>query len=428
MELIEARRESIRAVVAEYPRQFWYLMGAGFVDALGGALLFPFFALYVTAKFGLGMSQAGGMFGILTITSVVGTTLGGGLADRYGRKFMVLFGLILSAISMLVMGFAQRLSVFILGMLIVGLLANAGGPARQAMVADLLPEEKRAGGFGMHRVIHNLAYAIGPALGGLLASRSYQLLFIIDVIASLTTAVAIYLLLSETKPAASGDQPEESTAETFRSYGKVFQNGIFIAFLIATSLMVLVYTQMQGTLSVFLRDAHGLGEARFGTILSLNAGMVVLFQFAITRRIERYPHFMVLAVGTLFYVIGFGMYGFVSSYAWFMIAMAIITVGEMLTAPVGSAVAAGMAPEQMRGRYMAFYGFSWMIPGALGMFLAGLIIDFGDPRWVWYSAALVGIIAAAAFYALHLHQARQTIAEHIQSANAPEPVASKASS
>ena len=421
MNVIEARKASIRSVLAEYPRHFWYLMGASFIDALGGALLFPFFALYVTAKFGLGMSQAGGMFGILTITSVVGTTLGGGLADRYGRKFMVLFGLILSALSMLVMGFAERLSVFILGMLIVGLLANAGGPARQAMVADLLPEEKRAGGFGMHRVIHNLAYVIGPALGGLLASRSYQLLFVIDVIASLTTAFAIYLLLPETKPAANDDMPVETTAETFRGYRKVFQNGVFIAFLIATSLMVLVYTQMQGTLSVFLRDAHGLGEVRFGTILSLNAAMVVLFQFAITRRIERYPHFMVLAVGTLFYVIGFGMYGFVSGYAWFMIAMAIITIGEMLTAPVGSAIAAGMAPEQMRGRYMAFYGFSWMIPGAVGMFLAGLIIDFGDPRWVWYAAAIVGIVAAVAFYMLHLHQGQANREGQMQGHTTPEP-------
>lgn len=406
MDLIRERRARLRSVFEEYPRHFWYLMGASFIDAMGAALLFPFFALYITAKFDLGMSQAGGMFGILTITSIIGTTLGGGLADRFGRKFMVLFGLIFSALSMLLMGFAQDLRLFIFGMLVVGLLADAGGPARQAMVADLLPEEKRAGGFGLHRVIHNLAFAIGPALGGLLASRSYQLLFIIDVIASVITAAAIFILLPETKPEMEVTDQVETTAETFRGYGRVFQNRTFMAFLLATGLMVLVYTQMQGTLSVFLRDNHGLNEARFGTILSLNAAMVVLFQFAITRRIEKYPHFIILTAGTLFYVVGFGMYGLVSSYFWFMVAMAIITVGEMLTAPIGSAVAAGMAPEKMRGRYMAFYGFSWMIPSAVGMFLAGLIMDYGDPRWVWYAAGIVGLIAAGSFYALHLNEVR----------------------
>lgn len=427
MDLIGERKARIRAVMGEYPRHFWILMGASFIDALGGALLFPFFALYVTAKFGLGMSQAGGMFGILTITSVAGTTLGGGLTDRFGRKFMVLFGLVFSALSMLVMGFAQDLSVFIFGMLIVGLLANAGGPARQAMVADLLPEEKRAGGFGLHRVIHNLAYAIGPAIGGLLASQSYQLLFIIDVIASLTTAVAIYFLLPETKPVVEAGEVVETTAETFRGYGRVFQNATFMAFLIANSLMVLVYTQMQGTLSVYLRDVHSLAEVRFGTILSLNAAMVVLFQFAITRRVEKYPHFIVLTAGTLFYVIGFGMYGFVSSYLWFLIAMAIITIGEMLTAPIGSAVAAGMAPEKMRGRYMAFFGFSWMIPGALGMFLAGLIMDYGDPRWVWYAAGIVGLIAAGAYYGLHLHGDPAETREPGEGTSVPEPAPSQVS-
>lgn len=426
MDLIRERRARLRQVFEEYPRHFWYLMGASFIDTLGGALLFPFFALYVTAKFDLGMSQAGGMFGVLTITSVVGTTLGGGLTDRFGRKFMVIFGLVFSALSMLVMGFAQSLGYFIFGMLIVGLLANAGGPARQAMVADLLPEEKRAGGFGLHRVIHNLAYVIGPAVGGLLASRSYLLLFIIDVIASLVTAFTIYLLLPETKPVTADDEPVETTTQTFRGYARVFRNRTFMAFLIATALMVLVYTQMQGTLSVFLRDAHGLSEARFGTILSLNAGMVVLFQFAISRKVEKYPSFVVLTAGTLFYVIGFGMYAFVSTYVWFMLAMAVITIGEMFTAPVGSAVAASMAPERMRGRYMAFYGFSWMIPGAAGMFLAGLIIDYGDPRWVWIAAGIVGLIAAGAFFGLHLRESRAKLQQGTISASTREPAVTEA--
>jgi MFS family permease len=406
MDVILERKEHIHAVINEYPRHFWYLMGAGFIDSLGAALLFPFYALYVTAKFEIGMSQAGAMFGLLTIAAVVGTTLGGGLTDRFGRKSMVIFGLIFSALSMLVMGFAQQLYVFIAGMLMVGLLANAGGPAREAMIADLLPEEKRAGGFGVHRVVFNMAHVVGPAIGGLLASKSFLLLFIMDVIASLVTAALVFFLIPETKPTPSEGERVESTVETFRGYGKVLQNTIFMAFLIATGLMVLVATQMQGTLSVFLRDVHELPETLFGTILSLNAGLVVLFQFAITRNVEKFPHFIVLCVGTLFYALGFSMYAFISTYAWFMAAMVIITIGEMLIAPIGSAIAASMAPEEMRGRYMAVFGFSWMIPSAVGMFLAGLIMDYGDPRWVWYASGIVGVLAAAAFYGLHLHESR----------------------
>jgi len=384
-------------------------MGASFIDALGGALLFPFFTLYVTAKFGLGLSQVGLIFGILTLTNVLGSTIGGGMADRFGRKSLLIFGLISSALTVLALGLVDEIGHFIAIVLITGLTSNIGGPARQAMVADLLPEEKRAGGFGLHRVIHNLAYVVGPAVGGLLAARSYLLLFILDTTASLVTAALIYLFLAETKPASDGSVDQVSTVETFKDYRQVFVDRFFIFFALATALMVLVVSQMQGTLAVFLRDYRGLPEQRFGYILSLNAGMVVLMQFWITRRIEHLPPFIVLAVGTLFYVIGFGMYGFVASYPLFLLAMVIITLGEMLIAPIGSAVAAQLSPESMRGRYMAVYGFSWMIPGAVGMYLAGLILDNGDPRMVWYASALIGIVAAAAFLSLHFARTKRLV-------------------
>jgi len=77
--------------------------------------------------------------------------------------------------------------------------------------------------------------------------------------------------------------------------------------------------------------------------------------------------------------------------------MAIITIGEMLTAPTSQALVARFAPDDMRGRYMAIFGFSWVIAGAVGPLLAGLIMDSGDPLWVWYAAGLVGLVAAGAF-------------------------------
>ena len=405
--MIKRQLAALRSIYHEYPQPFWYLMGATFIDALGGALLFPFFTLYVTAKFNIGLSQVGLIFGGLTVANVIGSMLGGGLADRFGRKSMVIFGLISSAITVLALGLITRIEVFTAFALITGLTGNIGGPARAAMVADLLPEEKRAGGFGLHRVIHNLAYVIGPALGGLLAARSYLLLFVIDTTASLITAGLVYSLLAETKPepVAGVDQP--TTLQTFQDYSKVFYDRLYMLFLLATALMVLVYTQMQGPLSVYLRDVYGLGERYWGYILSLNAGMVVVMQFWISRKVEAMPPFLVLTLGTLFYVIGFGMYGYVATYGWFLLAMAIITLGEMLTAPVGNALAATLAPESMRGRYMAVYGFSWMIPSAVGMYLSGLIMDNADPRWIWYAAAVVGMLAASMFYGLHLFEQRR---------------------
>jgi MFS family permease len=113
-----------------------------------------------------------------------------------------------------------------------------------------------------------------------------------------------------------------------------------------------------------------------------------------------------MSVGTLFYAVGFAMYGVVSAFAAFLLAMVIITIGEMFVAPTGQAIVAQLAPEDMRGRYMAVFGFSWMIPIAVGPLLAGLVMDNADPRWVWYGGGILAVISAAAYYTLELRVER----------------------
>ncbi len=393
----QRQQQRIQGLYKEYPRQFWILIFGSFIDQLGGALMFPFFTLYITDKFGVGMTEVGLIFALFSISSVVGSMLGGALTDRMGRKGMLLFGLVMSAMSSLLMGVVDRIELFAAVALLVGLLANSGGPARQAMVADLLPDEKRAQGFGILRVVANLAITIGPLIGGLLALRSFMLLFIFDAVASLVTAGIAYFALDESRPADHEDASRETMAQTFGGYFDVVRDGAFLWFLMASALMVLVYMQMNTTLAVYLRDTHGLTTQTFSYILSLNAGMVVLLQFPITRWVTKYRPLAVMAVGTLLYAIGFGMYGFVASYFFFLLAMVIITVGEMFVSPVGQAIVARLAPEDMRGRYLAVYGFSWVIPMAVGPLLAGLLMDNTDPRWLWYAAGLLGLVAAGAF-------------------------------
>jgi MFS family permease len=177
-------------------------------------------------------------------------------------------------------------------------------------------------------------------------------------------------------------------------------------FIFASMLSAFVYMNMNVTLGVFLRDNYGIPEDGYAYILSINAAMVVLFQFWITRRIEKRPPMLMMALGTLFYAIGFAMYGFVSTYILFIVAMVVITIGEMLVAPVGQALVAGFAPEQMRGRYNAIFGnLAWGVPFAIGPWLAGQIVDNVDPNWLWYACGIVGTLSVIGYLILHrIHQ------------------------
>jgi MFS family permease len=347
------------------------------------------------------MTEVGYLFGLFAIANIGGGVLGGGMTDRFGRKWIILFGLVASGLSSIVMGLVDDINIFYFVVILVGLLASAGGPAQQAMVADMLPEDKQAEGFGILRVVINLAVVIGPAIGGLLASWSYLYLFIIDAVTSVITAVIVYLSLPETKPVVEDGQVEQTFFQTLTGYRVVLADRVFMAFLVVSVLAIIVYMQMNTTLSVYLRDIHGFPTEGYGALLSLNAVMVVVFQFWITRRIRSRPPMLVLAAGTLLYAIGFAMYGFVTTFILFVVAMIVITIGEMLISPVSQALVASFAPSNMRGRYMAMYGFSWIIPTAVGPLLAGIIMDNYNPDWVWYAAGILALMAVFGLLALH---------------------------
>ncbi len=409
--MFQGQLQKMKDVYDEYPRIFWILVVITFIDRIGGALIFPFFALYLTSKFGVGMTDVGVLFATFSVSSFAGSAVGGALTDRFGRKGIIIFGLFASSMSALAMGFASSFQAFFALALFVGVLTDVSGPAHQAMVADILPENKRADGYGILRVAFNLSVTIGPAIGGLLAAKSYLALFITDAAISLLTVILVALFIPETKPQARPGTLEPTVASSFAGYGKVFRDTAFMLFLGAVLLQVFTYMNMNTTLGVYLRNEHGTSEWHYGMLLSLNAAMVVLMQFPITRRVTKYPPMLVMASGTILYAIGFAMYGFVSAYLMFVLAMVIITIGEMIVSPVSQALVASFAPEDMRGRYMAVSGFSWGIPFAVGPYLAGLIIDGPNPDYLWYVAGFIGVLSTLGF--LSLHRMRKLKAETV---------------
>ena len=394
-------------IYRDYPRDFWMMIVVNFVDRLGGSLLFPFFALYITKRFDVGMTEVGGLFAIFFVSSFIGAFPGGALTDRFGRKGIIIFSLIATSLSTLLMGFVDEFQFFLLVAFISGIFTDVGGPAYEAVFMDVLPEEKRASGFGIRRVAFNLAIVIGPVIGGFVAARSYLALFILDAIISALVALLVFRLIPETKPAAPEGKVQESTAETFAGYLRVLRDGKFIAFTLVCLLTWLVYMNMNTTLGVYLRDQHGIPESGYGWLISINAAMVVLLQFPITRRIEKNPPMLMMALGAAFIASGLFLFGFVGTFWLFAVAVAILTIGEMVTIPIANATVANFAPEEMRGRYNFVYGNSWGISFAVGPYLAGLILDNYNPNLLWYACGVIGMIAVLGFLALHraLHTA-----------------------
>jgi len=398
----------INKIYHEFPRLFWTVVGISFVDGIGGTLLFPFFALYITQKFHVGMTQAGILLGMFSLFGLIGSVAGGALTDKFGRKQLIMFGLIFSAISTLTFGFVNDISVMYPLAVLVGTLSSIAHPAHQAMIADILPENKRQEGFGILRVVGNLSWIIGPTIGGLIANIDFFYLFVIDSIISCVVAVAVYRTIPETKPEPHAHAESESFLQTVIGYRQPMRDAAFMAFIIANILMLTVYQQMYGTLSVYLRDHHNINPQGYGFLMTTSAITVVIFQFWVSRLIKFRPPFLMMAFGTVFYVIGFTLFGVFTTYILFAINIIIVTIGEMIVVPTSQSLVANFAPEEMRGRYMAIAGLSWAIPQTIGPGAAGYILDNYNPNLLWYLGGVLCGLSVLAYYALHLRLGART--------------------
>lgn len=395
---------NIRKTYNEFPRLFWVVVFTRFIDALGGTILFPFFSLYITQKFGVGMTQAGILLGMNSFFALAGSTVGGALADRFGRRRIILFGLVFSALSSLSLGLATSIQMMYPLIIVVGLLASVAHPAHEAMLADILPEAKRQEGYGILRVVFNYAWIFGTAAGGFIAARSFFALFVIDALISCIVAALLFRLLPETKPKVEEEagQKQESFWETVKGYRVVFRDLAFVGFIAAGMLALIVYIQQYGSLAVFLRDMHGIDSRGYGVILSITGLEVVLFQFWISRMIRHRPPFLMLMLGAGIFAVGMFMYGIVSGFVMFAIAAIIVCIGEMFYFPTSQVVAAGFAPREMRGRYMAVAGFITSVPNAIGPGAAGYILDNLNPNLLWYIGGFLCLISALGYFSLHL--------------------------
>ena len=401
----------LRSIRNEFPRAYWVLVLASYIDVIGRSAVKIFFALYVTQRFGVGMAQAGALLGLFGISGMVGRTVGGALTDHFGRRSVMVFGLISSALTTLSFAFIPSMDLFYPAVLIAGFFSSIGGPAQQAMVADLLPEEKRTQGFGVWRVASNLGWLTGPILGGFLASYSIATIFALDAFLSVGACVLIYLAIPETHP-ASKEQRATGTrgiASSFVGYREVLGDLPYLAFLLPCVLLSLAYQQCYSTLTVYLRDVHAVSSQPVGTLFSCDALFVIFLQFWFIRLIQKRAPFLMMAAGAAFTALGLAMYGVVLGYPLFVVAHLVIAAGEMIWLPTGQSLASRFAPAAMRGRYMALFGLTFGFASAMSSWLGGLVLDSFDPRWVWYLSGLIAAGAGLGFVALHRRNRRKPL-------------------
>ncbi len=383
-----------------YPRQFWLVAFGVLLSSAGSSLIWPFQLIYISGKLETPLATAATLISISSFVGMLISFLGGSIADHFGRKPIMFLAQACHGIAYLLMSRAEGYLGFLLPMTIMGASLPFYAIGSDAMMADMVPTEKRTTAYSILRMTNNAGIAIGPAIGGLLVTKSYTLAFYGAAAAMFTYSLILLLFARETLKHKQETHQSETLLQSIGGYRRVFKDGRFMAFVAAVTFGMIAPLMTWTLLAVYTHDNYGLTEARYAWLPVTNALMCVFVQYFVTVVTRRHRPPLMIAVGMLVYALGVGSVALMSTFWGFWVSMVILTFGELILIPTGTAYAVSRAPDDLRGRYMSIYWLTWGLARAAAPLIGGFLNDVLFPKAIWYGGLAFGLTSTLVLFLL----------------------------
>jgi predicted MFS family arabinose efflux permease len=377
-------------------RDIWLLSAVMLINR-AGTMVIPFMTVYLTQSLGFTLAQAGLVMTCFGAGSVLGAYLGGNFSDRFGYYPVQVSALIGSGILFVVLSYFQSLLALCILIFFISAVADAFRPANFVAVAAYSRPENRTRALALIRLAVNLGFAVGPAVGGLVAARvGYGWLFWID---GLTCIFAGLFLMAALKPKAT---KTEAPTQAPLAPVRVLKDRRYLFFLLLVLANALVFMQLFNSLPVFLKQDYGLDEDQIGRLMAMNGLLIALIEMPLIYLVERrFNLYRVVGFGTLLIGLSFLIYNFFTPWifiAW--VSMIIITVGEMLSLPFVAAMAIEFSNEHNRGQYMSLFTMSWAVSQIIAPTMGLQIAGAWGFSTLWAVLMVFSVTALIGFYYL----------------------------
>jgi len=383
-----------------YSTDIWIMFATSIITSIGFSVSMPYLSLYLNNVLHIPMTIVGT---ILMSALVIGATIGiygGELSDRLGRKWIMVRSLFMRFLIFILMGIAiyEKANILFITILLImnSCLGSFFMPASQAYVADITTEERRISAYGLLRIGGNFGWALGPAIGGLLATLNYAYLFFVTGVCML---IAAFILSKFSKESLREVNSLSKGGVTLKEIVSVTRDTQFLTFTLICLSVFIVWGQLVSPISIYSVNRVGITKAQLGVLFSVNGLMVVLFQYFITHFMPPKKELAALWVGSLIYAVGYLSIGLANSFTILIVAMAIITTGEMVITPASSSYASILAHQSHRGRYLGFFSLSQSFGWAFGPLLGGILLDTfpGKNIYMWAIISALAIFSASGF-------------------------------
>ena len=367
-------------------------------SAIGNGLVLPYMFLFVHNILGFSTLTAGVLLSYGALSALVVSPIWGSLVDRYGARPVLMFSLVVSAISYASLSLVNTLFqlFFVFTFCCIG--QSGMWPAQGAINTFLTPEHLRERIYGAQFAVLNL----GIGIGGLLSStwvkldnaRTFEILFIGDGISYLLyLSAVIFLGKVENKSIGALDsKPNEdsgwSTVLADRIFRKVWLISLFAIFC--------GYAQLEVGFAAFSTSEAGLQPRDLAWAFAANTFLIATCQLWVTKKLINYSRKFAISAAVLFWALAWAALAlsgikFISPLFWAIACQFIFGIGEMIWSPILPSIVNQLAPDHLRGRYNSASAATWQVGQIAGPAFAGLMLGWKVP-WLWISLLITALV------------------------------------
>lgn len=356
-------------------KEIWLLSLVMLINRMG-AMVLPFMSIYLTSSLKFSLSDAGYVMGFYGAGSILGAYTGGVLTDKYNYHIVQIAALAGSSVLLLLIPSLVTFWPLVICIFIFSFLSDMLRPANSVAIATYSNSETRVRSFSLMRLSINLGFAIGPALGGLIAYHfGYKWIFYFDGATCMIALLLIFLYLPyKPKTPESGENTENLQPQGRSAY----TDFTYLTFIGLVIVFGSLFFQLFTTVPVYLKEISGYSEMAIGLFMALNGILIVIFEMPLIQNLEKRQDSF-LFIGKGFYILAlsfvlllFNQFGIIFTILYTLF----ITVSEMFIMPFMINYAISRPGHGRQGQYMALYsmgyGVSHILAPTISMNIASM--------------------------------------------------------
>ena len=369
------------------------VFGITLMAVLGVSSLTPAFPL-IAKQFSLSKVEVAMLISVFTLPGIVLTPLTGVMADRLGRKKVLIPALILFASAGSACFFSTSFSLLLILRFFQGIGAAALGSLNITLIGDIYKGPQRGAAMGYNASVLSVGTAFYPLIGGFLASFAWNFPFILPLLA---VPVVIGMLRFPSDYIPAKQNFSNYMSEAWQSLKK---KEIIAVLLISIATFIILYGAFLSYFPFLLHDNFALDSSQIGVFMSLSSIFTMITASLLGRLLKKHKASTLLKIAFLLYLIVNLIVPSLTSLYWFIIPIAMFGVAQGLNIPSLQTLLANLAPEKQRAAFMSANGMVLRIGQTIGPAFIGLGFAFGGLAGAFYLAAIVAVLVLLLIFSL----------------------------